>query len=325
MEKKQSEILITGASGFLGAEIVRQANENGLAILATDRQISPNAAIEIIPADLLKPVHWDPILKGVNQVIHTAGLAHVFDKKMAAQAPFQQINEVGTFNVAQASARAGVRHFVLVSSVSVYGGIVQNADEQTARHPDTPYAKSKLAAEQCAIEVAHQSGMNLTILRMATIYGEGDPGNTARLIRSIDRGLFFWVGDGSNKKSLIHRQDAARACLTALQSPKNKINLYNVSASPVPMREIVAQISLALGKKTPSWEIPASWARSMSRWAGVIPFGPLRNIESLTEKWLADNVYIAEQIKQDLGFIPQVTIQEGLQREVAWYKPLSRS
>ena len=59
--------------------------------------------------------------------------------------------------------------------------------------------------------------MALTILRLATLYGEGDPGNVGRLMRTLDRGRFLWIGDGSNRESLLYRGDAARACMAVAE------------------------------------------------------------------------------------------------------------
>ena len=59
--------------------------------------------------------------------------------------------------------------------------------------------------------------MALTILRLATLYGEGDPGNVGRLMRTLDRGRFLWIGDGSNRKSLLYRGDAANACMAVAE------------------------------------------------------------------------------------------------------------
>jgi nucleoside-diphosphate-sugar epimerase len=69
--------------------------------------------------------------------------------------------------------------------------------------PEGPYAESKWQAERFLIDYCQKKGMNLTILRLATLYGEGDPGNMARLIRLIDKGLFIWAGGGKILKAFF--------------------------------------------------------------------------------------------------------------------------
>ena len=209
--------LITGSNGFLGSEIVRQAVAAHLPVRATGENaesITPD--VDYRPADILELSSLDHLFRDVTQVIHVAGLAHIFNKTQANIAPFMRVNEQGTTNVCQVAAKAGVGHLILISSVSVYGPYTQGMySEDAPCLPEGPYAESKYQAEQRAIEIAYQYGISLTILRLATLYGENDPGNVARLMRAIDRGRFIWIGDGFNIKSLLYCGDAARACIMA--------------------------------------------------------------------------------------------------------------
>lgn len=171
-------------------------------------------------ADITRPEELKPVLENATTVIHVAGLAHIFSPDANSVEKFRQINEIETANVASAAAVAGVGHFIVISSVSVYGPYTQGVfDENTPCNPVGPYALSKYNAELRAMEIARESGMALTILRLATLFGKGDPGNSGRLIRSLDRGRFLWIGDGSNRKSLLYKEDAARACMAVAERP----------------------------------------------------------------------------------------------------------
>lgn len=322
--KNEQHVLITGANGFLGSEIVQQALKARLAVSATDKYAeSVTTDLDYRPADILDLSSLKSIFRDVSQVIHVAGLAHIFNKTQAVIAPFKAINEQGTANVARAAAETGVRHFILISSVSVYGAFTQGVYNESAPcHPEGPYAESKYQAEQRAIEIAQHSGMALTILRLATLYGEGDPGNVARLMRTIDRGRFIWVGNGANRKSLLHREDAARACVTVALHPCTGVQIYNVSAQANTMREVVEGLAAALGRSLPRLHIPDSLAlRSaeiLSRLAGHR--GRLGNLHTTLEKWLADDAYDASKFQQTFGFQTEVRLAEGLRREAAWYR-----
>jgi nucleoside-diphosphate-sugar epimerase len=264
-------------------------------------------------------------LDNIECVIHIAGLAHIFSRKNTATAPFKAANEIGTVNVARAAAEAGVQHFVLISSVSVYGPFTYGIyDEETPCFPVGPYAESKYQAEQRAIEVAKNTGMSLTIFRLATLYGEGDPGNIARLTRTIDKGRFFWIGDGSNQKSLLPKEDAARAILKVAQTHMNGINIYNVSAPPCTMREIVEGLSAALGRRIPKWHIPASLALNLTGLAArlVNGGGRLGNLYDTLMKWLANDIYDTNKFERAFNFKTQVELSQGLNQEVAWYRHL---
>jgi nucleoside-diphosphate-sugar epimerase len=262
-------------------------------------------------------------MDGMTCVIHTAGLAHVFNKSKALATPFKQVNEIGTANVARAAVMAGVQHVIVVSSVSVYGNSTPTmCDEDSACLPVDAYAESKWRAELRAIEATRNTTTALSILRMATIYGEDDPGNISRLIGSIDRRRFVWIGDGRNRKSLIHRQDAARACVMAVQHRAARDQLFVITAPACTMLEIVSTIADALGCQVYPIKIPATWAKAiavsndrMSHWLGV----PLPLTLALVERFLGENVYNGDKIARLLGFQPQVNLTDGIRREVQWY------
>lgn len=321
-QQKPLNILVTGANGFLGSEVVRQIAATHISVRATDRHaksITPD--IDYRPADILDQSSLKTAFHGVTQTIHAAGLAHVFHNPRSVSATFKAINEQGTANVARVAAEVGVRHFILISSVSVYGPFTRGVfDEIAPCCPEGPYAESKYQAEQRAIEIAQQSGMALTILRLATLYGEGDPGNIARLMRAIDRGRFLWIGHGSNRKSLLHREDAACACLTAMQSPVSGINIFNVSAPSVTMREVVCQIAAALGRHVWPIRIPASLALLGAKGGAKLLPGRFTPLEGTVKKWLADDVYNATKFENQFGFKAKVGLANGLKREVAWYR-----
>lgn len=314
-------VLITGANGFLGSRTLRELLASGSNVLGTDQSNTPAiSGSEYFKADILDPTSLIPVMSDVTSVIHAAGLAHMF--RRANPELFKAVNEVGTANVAHAAARAGVRHFVLVSSVSVYGGTATGVDERRPCRPEGAYAESKWLAEQRVIETANKSGMPATILRLATLYGEGDPGNVARLMRTIDRGRFVWVGNGSNLKSLLYRGDAVRACLAVLGRGGDGIQIYNVTAPVCSMRQVVEGLASALGRAVPRWRIPKSLALGLASLSARLSrgHGILGNIDVTITKWLADDAYDSTKFERTFRYHAETSLTEGLRREVAWYK-----
>ena len=323
---RNKSILITGANGFLGSEISRQALANGMKVMATGRKSKAKVTgVDYFQADILDPDSLDDHLNNVDVLVHAAGLAHIFDKSSAIAPLFTSVNETGTANVALAAAKAHVPHFILISSVSVYGGSRNGGGEDSGYFPYEPYAESKLRSEQRATDIAKASGMNLTILRLATLYGEGDPGNVARLMRTIDRGRFIWIGNGINRKSLLHRDDAAAACLKVIQEPVSGVNIYNVSAPSCSMLEVMDGLAEALGKQIPSFKIPTALAYQASILFSVIPLRLFQTVGVTIQKWLADDVYDSQKFYQKFDFKAQVDLEEGLRREVAWYQNIKKS
>jgi len=315
--------LVTGANGFLGSEIISQLLSAGHSVRATGQESSClRSDVGYVQADITQASQLPVIASGMAAVIHTAGLAHVFHRSANLAERFFQINELGAENVARAAASAGVGHFILISSVSVYGPSTQGlCTEENSCRPEGAYAESKLNAEHRMVTLAQETGMAVTILRLATLYGEGDPGNVGRLMRSLDRGRFLWIGDGRNRKSLLYRGDAARACLAVLNKPPaSGVATYNVSAPPCTMREIVETLSTALGKKPLPVRVPAALAVQSARLASVLPVSAFSRLPATIDKWLAEDIYDTRRIEQAIGFRPEVTLTEGLRREVRWYR-----
>lgn len=316
--------LLTGATGFLGRRIVDH-------FAAADRRLRCTGRSDGIelpgyrPADLCDTRRVVPLMKDVDTVIHAAGLAHQFGKRQNAKNAFIQNNVRATENVLDAAARSGVEHVVLVSSVSVYGPHGQTGD-MACCHPEGWYAESKLAAERTATEIASQAAMRLTTLRMATIYGEGDRGNVRRLLSALRDRRFVWIGSGRNRKSLIHVDDAARACVVAASTKRRErdplIKTYNVSAPPCYMRDIVRALEDSLGVTAAPMFLPASPLLYMA-WAAdkMTPgFGLTTRLHNTIRKWVRDDVYDGTDFMKDYGFQLEVTLQDGVSREVAWHR-----
>ncbi|MBP7528035.1 MAG: NAD-dependent epimerase/dehydratase family protein [Syntrophorhabdaceae bacterium] len=306
-------VLITGANGFLGSTVVRRALDSEIPFCATDLHELPRIpGTTYVRSDILSAP--GPLPKGLTSVVHTAGLAHIFDSTQAQNAPFHSVNVTGTVNVLEAAVQAGVEHFVLVSSVSVYGPFTEGIyDEDVVCSPVGPYASSKYEAEQRAQEIAGKAGMALTILRLATLYGENDPGNVGRLVRSLDRGRFIWIGTGTNRKSLLYKGDAARACLMVASRPASGVKVYNVSAPPCTMREIVDGIGAALGKRPFPVVVPAALALFLS---GMLS----SNLHKTIEKWLSEDIYDTSRFNEAFGFQTMTSLREGLRLEVDCYR-----
>lgn len=316
-------VLVTGANGFVGNAIAQRCLLTGMDVRMSGRSDKTSTdAPGYFKADITDPDSLLEAMSDVDCVVHAAGLAHQFGEKIKPSA-FMKTNVNGSRNVASTAISAGVKHLVLISSVSVYGPHGKmNCDEDTTCQPVGPYAESKYQAEKQTSEIVNGSDTRLTILRLSTVYGEGDPGNVARLMRMIDRGRFVWVGDGSNRKSLIDKDDVALACEKVIHQTPDVISTYNVSTSVNSMREIVEALAAELGKGLPRWRIPSGLAKTMASSFDRISGRRKQTgrFGSKVDKWLGDDVYDSSRFNRKYDFASTVSLTEGLKREVDWYR-----
>lgn len=334
------KVLVTGAGGFVGQAIVaelRQAGEEVFRLESPKAKSNENDVAEnVFRADigdcqnLIETVRSGNI-ETVDVVVHSAGLAHQFGRQ--CKEDFWRINVHGSENTARLAAVLKARHFILISSVAVYGERKQGKDKDAVAgmsktgvteiaecHPQSLYAQSKLEAENAVERICAENDIALTILRLATVIGEEDKGNVARLVGRIDQRLFVWIGGGENFKSLIYKGDAAQACLKVLGRTSGN-EIFNVTGEPVKMKQVVSEISRNLGKPISGVRIsPRLLNKIFSLNSKLFKIKKLDKLAATVEKWLSDDVFSGEKFSRVYGFQAETPIGEALRRQVEDYQ-----
>ena len=187
--------------------------------------VFPRSVEVVAVSDLTRPVEWRALLKGIETVVHLAGIAHAGPE--IAEDAYDRVNRLATAELAGAAKAIGIRHLVFISSIRAQSG-PSSADilrETDAPQPTDAYGRSKLAAE----DAVRAAGVPFTILRPVLIYGPGVKGNLARLIELAQKPWPLPLGLCRNRRSLLARQNLIGAIHFVLQQPPAKGETYIVA------------------------------------------------------------------------------------------------
>jgi UDP-glucose 4-epimerase len=295
-------VLVTGASGFIGRPLVRALVHAGYTVrAATRRPVSFPDSIDVaIVPDFSAQIDWKPILRGMDVVVHVAGLAHA-DSPDEAFGVFDRVNWIATQELARAAARASVGHFVYISSVRAQTGpsatrVVREEDEA---HPTDHYGRSKLAAESAV----RASGVPFTIMRPVVVYGAHPKGNFKSVLRLAKSPWPLPVGGLNCRRSLLGIDNLLSAILSVLNNPAALGETYLVAdPKPVTIRELFTILREAQGRRPWLINVP----QKLFRLALM-----LMNRSHLWER-LGDELVVDTTKLEALGWRPAVETYDGL-------------
>ena len=288
-----TKLLFTGASGFLGTNLkplLRNDFEVKTLGLTDGDDYKVNIANSVPDID----IHFDVVL-------HAAGKAHMVPKSEEEKKLFFDINNQGTVNLCIALEKSGLpKAFVFISTVAVYG--LETGENITEEHPlngDTPYALSKIRAEEFLTDWCTKNNVTLAIIRPSLIAGPNPPGNLSAMIKGIKTGAYLSIAGGKAHKSVLMVQDIARL----LPALIDKGGIYNVCDDSQPtFRELELLIAKQLGKRPPI-SIPYWIAKSMALVGDLLgnraPINSLK-LSKITESLTFSN----EKAKRELGWQP---------------------
>lgn len=195
-------ILITGASGFLG-NYIKTVFQNRHHTVHTLGRSTDNDIVTDLSGGAFA------LSECYNAVIHVAGKAHLVPTTRKEEEEFYSVNLQGTKNLLQ-SLHKKPDYFVFISTVSVYGlDEGENITEEYPLHATEAYGKSKLLAEEEIQEWGKQNYVKITILRIPLLAGHEAPGNLASMIKGIKKGFYFNIGAGNARKSMVLAEDVA--------------------------------------------------------------------------------------------------------------------
>lgn len=289
-----NKLLFTGASGFLGYNILPILHKEYETVhtmgLGQEDDIKINLAKEVPPIN----THYDIVL-------HACGKAHVVPRTPEEEKAFFDVNYEGTRNLCTALEKAGVpKALVFISTVAVYG--CESGELISEDHPlngDTPYAKSKIMAEEYLTKWCYEHGVTLGILRPSLLAGKNAPGNLGAMVNGIRKGFYLNIAGGKVCKSVLMAEDIARLLPLLIE----KGGVYNVCDTNQPtFGEISASVAKQLGKRKPI-SIPYWMAWCMAKVGDLLGSkAPINSykLSKMTESLTFSN----EKARRELGWEP---------------------
>lgn len=314
-------MLVTGASGFIGRELVKTLSLKGINGVATGRTRPPTLPAgwealsrnEVLDAGALRFIP--------RRIVHLEVRQHVANPTPAQIVEFQGVNIDGTKRWLDWATAVGIKTFVFASSVKAVRIVSGVAFEDAAPEDQDPYGQSKAAAEEAVREWAKADpSRQATILRFAPVYGPGNVANLAAFARQVMRGKPCYIGNGDTRKSVVSLRNAVTAILHALDTPSAGLRTFNCSdADSLSVFELAHMIAAAANSPRPRG-IPKGIARAaaifsdaVQRIAGVqLPLTSAR-LQALT----TDATYPPEKLVGS-GFRHAQTTEQGIREMVEW-------
>lgn len=301
------KIVVTGATGFVGKRLVKSLRAHGdteLIALTRSRDADLPTDVRLFTLSNVDPFSENLPLQGVDTVIHLAGLAH---GQSGNSADYKRVNLTGTLNLARQAVSAGVRRFVFLSSIGVNGGESETPFVETdPPRPIGPYAISKWEAEQALFELSAASGLEVVLIRPPLVYGADAPGNFARLVAAVRRGVPLPLGSVDNRRTLVGLDNLVDFICRCVTHPMAANQLFLVGdAESISTAELLRRVGRELNRSARLLPIPVSMLETVAGFLG----------KKAAVRKLCGNLEVDSSKARDLlSWTPPVSLDEGLQR-----------
>jgi len=306
---ESSKVLVTGGAGFIGGHLISKLLEKGYRVIVLDNFYSgklenlrphlKNDNFEVVKGDVRDRKIVEHIVEGVDKVVHLAAL---IDVEQSVSDPFEthDVNVNGTLNILGEIGKKGVERFVFASSTAVYGEARQlPLEENCSLNPASPYAASKVCAENYCEAFRRSYGLDFVVLRYFNVYGPGQQHNpySGVIVKFLRNALgnkpLTVFGEGEQTRDFVYVDDVVEATMLALERRNALGEIFNVCTGvPISINKLVLMVREAT-------------ARSPKVIYGAPRKGDIK--ESYGEPVKA---------KEILGFEAKVSLRDGLGRIV---------
>ena len=295
-------VLVTGATGFVGQHLIEYLKLDGYNIKAIARKLIPG--VDTVICDFFNDSIPENTLKGIDVVFHLAGYAHDLKSESGIEQTYQKINVDITSKLLLLSVKNNVKKFIFVSSVKA-GGVSRQgkcATEKSLSEPDGVYGKTKREAELKVLEAGRKFDIHVSILRPALIYGPKVKGNLQLMMQGIKKGWFPPLPDVGNKRSMIHVDDVVQALLLLVNIQQANGEIFIATdGRTYSSRNIYETMCYVLDKNIPNWSVPRLLFNVIARLSSGFKYK--------IDKLLGDECYSSKKL-QSLGFKAQKQLRQ---------------
>ena len=304
-------ILLTGGSGFLGGTLLKALINKNVRCLGRKipKIISGSSFYQ---SEINTGTDFTVAVQNTNVLIHCAARVHVMNELSGDPlAEFREVNTLGTLNLAQQAAEAGVRRFIFVSSIKVNGETTTGKPvfKPIDRHcPVDPYGISKSEAEIGLQIIAKDTGMEVVIIRPPLVYGPGVKANFLNLLKLSATKLPLPFGSINNKRSMVYLDNLVDLIITCIDHPNAGNKTFSASdGDDLSLSRLLRLIRKSMNK--PAWLLPVP--------AFVFKLaGKLTGKSDVVDRLVGDLQVDISDSKKHLDWSPPFTVEQGLKATV---------
>ncbi|MEN8358239.1 NAD-dependent epimerase/dehydratase family protein [Acinetobacter towneri] len=299
------KILITGATGFVGAALVQKINSlyDIIALVRAQNSLLPLTVQQLVANNIFKA----KLPSDIDVIIHLAGRAHILnDQTIDPLTEFRKVNVEGTLQLARQALEKKVKRFIFMSSIGVNGSVTkqQPFTEDAAPQPHADYALSKLEAEEALKKLFAGSDTELVIIRPPLVYAAHAPGNFARLLKLVATNLPLPFARTQNKRSFVALENLVDFIQTCIEHPNAANQTFLVAdQESISTGELVQYLKEGMGKKARFIYLPQPLMK-----LGAACIGKSKLYEQLFESLEVDT----SKAQKLLGWIAPLSTQQAM-------------
>jgi nucleoside-diphosphate-sugar epimerase len=316
---------VTGATGFLGSNLVSRLVEEGYDVSGTvrdaDKARALDSRIAVFVGDICDTDMLTKAFAGCECVFHT-----VSNFRTASGPPesYERINVQGTRAAIEAARAAGVSRFIHCSTIGVHGDVAESpATETSPFNPGDLYQETKLTAERVALAAADDDGMEVIAIRPCSMYGPGDL-RMLKMFQMLSKKTFFKVGTCRENFHAAYIDDVVDGFMQAAATPEISGEVFIIGGPRyVPLEEYIDTAAASVGAPKPWLRLPY-WLLYCGAWLcekTFLPFGLEPPLHIRRVRFFKNNrAFSIDKARRVLKYAPKVDLDDGMKRTVEWYR-----